>query len=58
MSYQVVFLSGRSVPCEHVTMFQKKKRMKAVVLLIKDNRGDNENFAYPNLKTMKISIEG
>lgn len=32
--------------------------MKAIVLLFKDDSAENENFPYPNLKTMKISIEG
>lgn len=32
--------------------------MKAVVLLFKDNSTDSESFVYPNLKKVKISIEG
>ena len=32
--------------------------MKAIVLLFKDDSSDNENFAYQNFKTVKISIEG
>ena len=32
--------------------------MKVIVLLFKDVSTDSEYFAYPNLKTVKISIEG
>ena len=32
--------------------------MKAFVLLFKNDTTDNEDFAYPNLKSVKISIEG
>ena len=35
-----------------------RKCMKAIVLLFKDDSTDSEDFAYPNLKTVKISIEG
>ena len=69
------FSTGRSLPYEHVTMFQKiswsksltiknidvnvpRKSVNAIVLLFKGDSNDNENFAYLNLKTVKISIEG
>ena len=32
--------------------------LKAIVLLFKDDSTDNENFPYPNISKVKISIEG
>lgn len=71
-----MFSQGVSIPYEHITMFQKlswgktstvqnrnvsvpRKSMKTIVLLFRDDSTEEE-FVYPNLKTVnvKISIGG